>query len=64
MMTPLQVALYHPGWFFLKKVLAVKAPKNEQKLPWLPKTGLLKLDSQDFPTMHTLLFNSQTEIFP
>jgi hypothetical protein len=30
--------------------------KKEQKLPWLPKTEILKLDSQDFQIMHMTLF--------
>jgi hypothetical protein len=37
--------------------------KKEQKLPWLPKNGLLKLDSQDFRTMPMKLFCSQKERF-
>jgi hypothetical protein len=57
MLTPSQMALYRRECFF-QKVLAVRAPSDlfnlamkEQKLPWLPETGLLKLDSQDFQTM-------------
>jgi hypothetical protein len=64
-------------WVFLAKSSgAVKAPrhlytlamsqvsyKERTKTQWLPKTGLLKLDSQDFQTMPTKLFCSQTERF-
>jgi hypothetical protein len=37
--------------------------KKEQKLPWLPDTGLLKLDNQDFPTMYIKLLCSEIERF-
>jgi hypothetical protein len=66
------MALYHP-WSFFEKSYACESSKRfvnpcnltkkEQKLPWLQKTGLLKLDSQNFQTMHIKLFCSQTKRF-
>ncbi len=64
-------------WVFLQKVLAVKAPrdlytlamsqvsyKERTKTTMSPKTGLQRLESQDFQSMHLRLYCSQTEIFP
>jgi hypothetical protein len=76
MLTPSQMTLYHPGWC-LRKVLAVKVPRDLYTLVMsqvsykkrtkasmiVPKTGILKLDFQDFQTTTREISQEKISIF-